>query len=272
MIKTTLLTLSVAFGLGLAVGWSGKQLLSSLNQAQLTIDKTNSHTLNHLAIIMDGNRRWAKKHSLMPWLGHKEGVNAIKESVTFCVEHKIPMLSLYAFSLENFKRSEKELEYLFNVMVEEGTKLHAELVEKKVRVRFLGDRRRFPAKVLPIIKQLEQDTATGDKLTVNLLFCYGGRQEIIDGVKTMVSKIKAGTLTEAAIDEQTFDTCLWTAGVPQPDLIIRTGGAQRLSNFFLYQAGYSELYFTDTYWPDITKKELTQALSYFQQTRRLFGS
>ncbi len=228
--------------------------------------------IQHLAIIMDGNRRWAKKRNLIPWLGHSKGIPAVKITVEFCIEQKIPYLSLYAFSLENLHRSRQELDHLFALMAEETEKLHDQFIKENIRVRFIGNRALFPAQLTESINRLEQDTRENTRLIINIMFCYGGRQEIIDGIKTAVRAIQEGIITPEKLTAEVFKHYLWTGDIPDPELIIRTGGCHRLSNFMTYQSIYSELYFTSTYWPDIQKKELLQALDYYASCQRNFGS
>ncbi len=229
--------------------------------------------ITHLACIMDGNRRWAKKRGLTPWLGHREGVKAVERTIDFCLERKIKHLSLYTFSIENFNRSEKEKNFLFNILINEIKNYVIELARKKnIRIRFIGDRALFPRQLIPVIEKMEQETVNNTTLIVYVLFCYGGRQELVAAVKTIVADVKSGKIDQNDISEQLIAQSLWMNDVPDPDIILRTGGAQRLSNFLLYRAAYSELFFTDTFWPDITDKELTQAVEYFQQCRRNFGA
>jgi undecaprenyl diphosphate synthase len=227
--------------------------------------------IRHLACIMDGNRRWAKKQGLLPWYGHREGMEAVRTVIDFCIEKKIQFLSLYTFSLENFKRPGQEKRYLFNYLAKQAEKEIPQFVEKGVNVRFVGDRNYFPESVLSVCERAESKTAHCKRLYLNLLFCYGAQQELIAGIKTIVRAIKAGTLTEDDINEERFNQYLWTGAIPAPDLIIRTGGVQRLSNFLLYQAAYSELYFLDCMWPELTKEHLEKTISSFDQSKRNFG-
>ena len=227
--------------------------------------------IKHLACIMDGNRRWAKQKGWLPWVGHRQGAQAVKCVVDFCLRKKISYLSLYTFSIENFKRPEQELEYLFNMMLEEADNMLAHYQKHGVRVRFLGDRSLFPARVLPVIERIEQHTMHLTQLNLNFLFCYGGRQEIVGGIKQIIAKVKAGELSEDQLDDELFEHYLWTSGMPEPDMIIRTGGAKRLSNFLIYQSAYSEFYFLDCLWPELTEQHLEEALVFFEDTQRNFG-
>jgi len=227
--------------------------------------------IQHLACIMDGNRRWAKKRGWLPWYGHREGIQASKRVMNFCIAKKIPYLSLYTFSTENLKRSELEKDFLFTTLVHEA---HAELQmlkEQGIRIQFIGDRTLFPQSVVAMCDKVEQETALGNALCVNLLFCYGARQEIMHAIKKVVQDVQHGAYTEQDITEDYFKQQLWAGNMPDPDMIIRTGGMHRLSNFLLYQAAYSELYFLDCLWPEIQIKDLEKALDYFNACQRNFG-
>lgn len=229
------------------------------------------HMIKHIAFIMDGNRRWAVKQGLAAVRGHAQGVESVRRVVEFCLKKGITYVSLYAFSLENFKRSEEEKSFLFGLIVKEAAKGVAEFVEQGVRVRFLGDRSLFPKSVLPSCETLEKETAHLNKLTVNFLFCYGGRQEIVAGVKAVIHKVQKGELAEDEINEDMFGRELWCGNQLDPDLIVRTGGEQRLSNFLLYQSAYSELMFLDCFWPDISDLDLEHVYDAFVARKRRFG-
>jgi len=227
--------------------------------------------IKHIAFIMDGNRRWATRRGLAKINGHKEGAETVKKVINFFLERKIPYVSLYTFSLENFKRSEIEKAFLFRLLVKESEGMLAECIEKEVRIKFIGDRSTFPKKVLPSCKKLEHETAGFSKLTVNFLFCYGGRQEIVDGVRQIAKKVQAGELAQDDITEDIFQQTLWSSESPEPDLIVRTGGQLRLSNFLLYQAAYSEFCFIDCMWPDLNEKHLDQIVFNYENRKRNFG-
>lgn len=220
---------------------------------------------------MDGNRRWARQKGWLPWIGHRQGVQAVKLVVDFCLQKNIPYLSLYTFSIENFKRSPQELEYLFDMMLEESDSMLAQYQELGVRVRFLGQRSLFPAKIMPVIERIEQGTMHLCSLNLNFLFCYGGRQEIMGGIKQIIAKVQAGQLNPDELTDELFEQYLWTSGMPEPDMILRTGGVKRLSNFLLYQSAYAELYFLDCLWPELTEQHLEKAMSFFQDTQRNYG-
>ena len=229
--------------------------------------------IQHLACIMDGNRRWAKKQGLLLAGGASEGLNKIAVAVDFCLAHKIPYLSLYAFSIENFKRSEYEKQVLFDFLAKHGKKQADDMFAKNVRIRFVGDRSLFPAHVISVIDYSEKTTASCTQLVLNLLFCYGGRQEILAAVNQLVEeKCANGTAITTTITDKDFRKHLWFGDIPDPDLIIRTGFMHRLSSFMIYQSAYSELYFADCLWPDITEKQLEAAVTYFNECKRNFGT
>lgn len=223
--------------------------------------------MNHLACIMDGNRRWASARSLMPWRGHQEGVEAVRRVISFALEHSISYVTLYAFSLENFKRSAEEKNFLFSLMVDKSLQEVASLKQQGIKVQFVGDKEQFPALASKSCATIEQETAHCDRLTLFILFCYGGRQEMVAACKSIAQQ----QVDPATLNEQTIKHFLWSADVPDIDLIIRTGGLRRMSNFLQYQSAYSELYFLDTLWPDITTNDLEKALDYFNRCKRNFG-
>jgi len=220
---------------------------------------------------MDGNRRWARQQGWIPWRGHREGLEAAKRAMSFCIEKNIPYLSLYTFSIENFKRPEDEKHFSFNVLLNEVYKQVDELKQKGIKVKFIGDRNLFPKNVLDVATKVERETETGDKLQVNLLFCYGARQELLSGIKAIAHKLKQGAIKEEDLSEKILEQHLWTHGIPEPEIIVRTGGVKRLSNFLLYQAAYSEFYFLDCYWPELQHEHLEGAINFLEQTKRNFG-
>ncbi len=220
---------------------------------------------------MDGNRRWAMRQGLTSWLGHKNGLDAVQRVIDFCLAQHIPYLSLYAFSIENLQRSQDEQRYLFEVLAQEALQDIETFKRKKLRIRFIGDRTLFPASVMPVCEKIEYETASGNALQVNFLLCYGGQQEIVAATKRIAVEVAQGSLQLADITPEVFAKFLWTSDMPLPDLIIRTGGQQRLSNFLLFQCAYSELYFLDCLWPDISLTDLEAARIYFDTCRKNFG-
>lgn len=228
--------------------------------------------IKHLACIMDGNRRWAKKQNRVPWYGHKEGVEAVKRVVRFCLEQQISYLSLYTFSLENFRRSPIEQQFLFKLLVEEAERGIDEFIQNEIGIQFVGDRTLFPQEVIPACQMIEEKTAHLNKLKLNFLFCYGARQEIVSSIKTVITDVQEGRLQTQELTEELFQQYLWTGAMPEPDLIIRTGGFKRLSNFLLYQSAYSEFCFLDCLWPELTTQHLQEAVAEFVACRRNFGT
>lgn len=227
--------------------------------------------IKHLAFVMDGNRRWAKKHGLLPWYGHREGVDALKRVINFCLEKQIAYASFYTLSIENLKRPEEEKHYLFELIMKEAESQMGVFLSNGARVRFIGDRTLFPASILPICERIEQETAHLTTINLNFLFCYGARQEIVGSIKELVKQVQAGNIKQEDISDELFSDMLWTRGIPEPDLIVRTGGVQRLSNFLLYQAAYSEFYFLDCLWPEITTDHLESALGHLTNCQRNLG-
>ena len=229
--------------------------------------------IKHLACITSGNRVWAKRQGMLPWMGYKHGVDAFGRTIEFCLEKKIPYLTLYLFSIENIKkRPETEQRYLFEVLVHERfEEMVRDAREKGVKIQFLGDRSMFPKTVLAAFEKAEHDTQDLKNLTVNFLFCYGAQQEMVHAAKLIAHKVKTGQLQEDEITTDVFAQNLWTAGIPDPDLIIRVDGETRLSNFLLYQAAYAELYFTDCMWPAVNHEHLEKALQHYNKVKRNFG-
>ena len=229
--------------------------------------------IQHLGIIMDGNRRWAKRNGFKPWIGHKKGVDPVKMTLEYCLEHKIPHLTLYTFSLENFNRPQQELDYLFNILAKEiSQKELQDIFERGIRVRFIGDRARFPAQLIDTINDIEEKTANNTALTLNLLFCYGGQQEIVVAAQRLARRCRDGEIDPQDITPQVFQEQLWLGDGPSPDLIIRTAGDQRLSNFLTWASAYSELAFLPCFWPDLTEKLLHETISNFYTRKRTFGT
>ncbi|HBS48484.1 TPA: di-trans,poly-cis-decaprenylcistransferase [Candidatus Dependentiae bacterium] len=227
--------------------------------------------MQHLAMIMDGNRRWAKANKLQVFKGHEKGAEAIKTAVNFCLKENIPYLSLYTFSLENFNRSEEEKNYLFSILAKRLRERLPYFIENEVRVRFIGERSFFPQQTLEFINEAETKTANFNKLNLNFLFCYGSRQEILNATQIIAHKVKNNELDPKDITAKMFESNFWMAGVPDPEIIIRTGGENRLSNFLIYQGAYSELMPLDICWPEISENILLQCKERFDSIKRNFG-
>lgn len=221
---------------------------------------------------MDGNRRWARSRSLPPWVGHERGVQPLKDVIACCIEHKIPYLSVYAFSTENFKRPHEEQQYLFNTIAQRLVHDELpELMEQGVRVNIIGDQTQFPDALRNDITYVHDQTANNTALTLNILFCYSGRHDIAQATRSISTSYARGEITYEDINTHTISRHLMTRDIPDPDLVIRTGHRQRISNFLLYQMAYSEIYFIPQYWPDITKQDILHVLQQFSTTNRTFG-
>ncbi len=228
--------------------------------------------INHLALIMDGNRRWAKKRLLKPWIGHKQGTQTVKAVIEYCLKKSIKHLSLYTFSLENFKRSQLEQKYLFDLIVSYSEEFLSQLINQNIKVLFIGMRSLFPQSTQQTCSSIEEKTQSGTALTVYILFGYGGKQEVVEAVKLIAQEAAKNKIDYKALTENTLKSYLLTQALPDVDLVIRTGGHKRLSNFLPFQTAYSELYFTDTLWPDLTISEVDQAIEQFYQEQRNFGA
>lgn len=225
----------------------------------------------HVAIIMDGNGRWAKKNGLPRIGGHKRGLESVRTVVKSCADKGIPYLTLFAFSSENWRRPPAEVNLLMdlfaNALENKARKLH----ENQVRLRILGDTSRFSSKIRMLIQRAETLTRDNSKLNLTVAANYGGRWDIAQACRQVANKIEAGELQADKLDEQVLASHLSTHFLPEPDLFIRTGGEQRISNFLLWQLAYSELYFTDTLWPEFDAVAFDQALASFTRRQRRFG-
>ena len=226
----------------------------------------------HVGFIMDGNRRHAEKRGELPWEGHRLGSDTVEALVGWGREIGVRTMTLYAFSTENFHRAEDEVEMLMSLFAKRLTSLAADdrILENRVRVRVLGRTEMLPAPVLNAIRLVEAATADFDGSRLNFCIAYGGRQEILDAFQAILGKVERGELAREDIDEDVFGQHLYTGG-DDPDLIIRTGGEARLSNFLLYQAAYSELFFTDVHFPSFRKIDFLRVIRAYQQRKRRFG-
>ncbi len=225
----------------------------------------------HVAVIMDGNGRWAQKRLLNRIVGHEEGANSVREVVRCCRKLGIPYLTLYSFSKENWQRPEAEVKGLWNLLKRFMKSELPELIDKQIRLVHLGDSEGIPADVLIELHQTMEQTAAFDKLVVCLALNYGGRQEITRAAKRFAADVLAQKVVLDDLDPDLFSTYLFTDQIPDPDLVIRTGGEHRISNFLLWQLAYAELYVTDTLWPDFREDDLMEALRDYQGRERRFG-
>ncbi|HQO57328.1 MAG TPA: isoprenyl transferase [Candidatus Omnitrophota bacterium] len=226
----------------------------------------------HIAIIMDGNGRWARSKNLPRFRGHMEGVKRIEEISAAANDFGIEVLTVFAFSTENWQRPKKEVTMLINMLSTVLTKRLDRLVAGNIRLRFMGKREGIPSAVLKTVDRAMDKTRRNTGLILNLAFNYGARQEIVDAFKHLAAEVQKGRLSLADLDESLIGKALYTFDLPDPDLLIRTSGEQRISNFLLWQLSYAELYFTNVFWPDFTKKELEKALREFQKRERRFGN
>ncbi len=226
---------------------------------------------NHIAIIMDGNGRWAQKRGLPRVVGHRNGVESLRDIVKICNEIKIPVLTVYAFSTENWKRPKEEVDALMNLLVEYVYKEIDELDKNKVQVRTIGRIHKLPAECQKAAAFARDRTADNDGLVFNLALNYGGRSELVDTTRAIAKKVASGQLTPEDVDEQLISSHLYTAGLPEPDLLIRPSGDYRISNFLLWQLAYTEFWFSDVMWPDFRRVDLLQAIYDYQNRERRFG-
>lgn len=241
---------------------SEKRLLSLIDKEQLP---------RHVAIIMDGNGRWAEVRSLPRIAGHREGIQSVRDIVTTSRELGIYALTIYAFSLENWQRPHEEIKELMTLLKEYLRKELPTLVKNGIRFRTIGRIRRLPEDVISQIEETESATQKNDKMVLSIALSYGGRSEIIDAIQKILEDCRLGILNPEKVDETYMNQYLSTAGLPDPDLMIRTSGEARISNFLLWQMAYTELYFTKTLWPDFRRRNFLQALLDFQRRERRFG-
>lgn len=231
-----------------------------------------SETLpRHLAIIMDGNGRWAKGMGRPRALGHEEGAKMVKRIVKSCAEKGIEYLTLFAFSTENWLRPKKEVNTLMRILVKSLRSELQTLVENDIQLRTIGDTKNLPEVVQSELEEVVTQTKSNTRMVLTLALSYGSRQEIAIAVQEISAKVKKGLISPSDIDEKLINSHLYTCFMPEVDLLIRTSGEYRLSNFMLWQCAYAELYFTDTYWPDFDAKELDKALASYQKRERRFG-
>lgn len=233
------------------------------------LDRTNLP--RHVAIIMDGNGRWAQKRGLPRTTGHKYGVEALRKIIKACVEYKIHLLTVYAFSTENWKRPKSEVSILMSLIVEYLRKELNELHRENVCIRPMGNIQDLPEEPRKELMKAAELTRENTTLIFNVALNYGGRREIVDAVREVAEKVKAKEIEPFEITEETLSSHLYTAGQPDPDLLIRPSGELRISNFLLWQLAYAEFYYTGVYWPDFNKLEFLKALVEFQKRNRRYG-
>lgn len=229
----------------------------------------------HIAIILDGNRRWASEKALNPWFGHEKGAEKVDQLLDWCLKLGVKSITLYAFSTENFRRSKNEVEEIMRIAQEQFRKILTDerIHKNKIHVKVIGRLSLLPKDLQQLILDVEKATQGYDDHFLNLALAYGGRAEIVDAAKKIANKVHEGKLSPEEIDEQVFEKYLYTSHMSKqdPDLIIRTSGEERLSGFLLWQSAYSELCFLDAYWPGFRFIDLLRAVRTFQKRRRRFG-
>jgi len=225
----------------------------------------------HVAVIMDGNGRWAKRQGLPRFIGHKHGVDALKDLLRCCKDWGIGALTAYAFSTENWKRPQEEVDFLMTLFQRVLRQELREMLEENVQIKFVGNLEALPPVLQAEISRSMEETKDNRAIRFTVATNYGGRQEILQACQAIAEQVKQGLLQPDEIDEATFERHLYTAGICDPDLLIRTSGEMRISNFLLWQMAYAEIYITETLWPDFDRAEFYRALSAYQQRERRFG-
>ena len=228
----------------------------------------------HIGIIMDGNGRWAKQRNLPRYKGHIEGAKTFRKIGEFAADIGVKCLTFYAFSTENWKRPQEEVNAimeLFREYLREADERSGENEEKGITLRFIGDKSGIPEDIAALMNHIENISSDKSKVVLNIAINYGGRHEIASAVRTIAEKVKNGEMKPSDIDENMISDYLYTKGMPDPDLIIRPSGECRLSNFLTYQSAYSELWFSDVLWPDFTEEDFVRALREFERRNRRFG-
>lgn len=234
-------------------------------------DLDPAKTPTHVAVIMDGNGRWAKKKGMMRIFGHKNGVRAVRETVEAAAEIGVKYLTLYAFSTENWSRPQDEVNGLMELLVESTRSEMETLMKNSIRLQAIGDLQSLPKTTRENLEGAIRQTAGNTRMTLVLALSYSARWEIVHAAKELARQVEKGSLRADDINEETFKTVLSTSDIPDPELMIRTSGEQRISNYLLWQLAYAELYFTDTLWPDFRKDDFFKAVFDFQHRERRFG-
>lgn len=225
----------------------------------------------HIAIIMDGNGRWAKKKGFLRTIGHENGVKSVRTTISECAAMGIKNLTLYAFSTENWSRPRFEVEKLMEILVKSLKKELPTFTKNNIKLNAIGDLTLLPQKVQKTLQEVIDSTKDNNHMTLTLALSYGSRAELINAVKEISFKVKNNLISEADIDESVINNHLYTSDLPDVDLLVRTSGEQRISNFLLWQIAYAELYFTEVLWPDFTEEELYKAILTYQNRERRFG-
>jgi undecaprenyl diphosphate synthase len=226
---------------------------------------------HHIAIIPDGNGRWAKKRGMPRSVGHREGSMTLKKIVIYCSKIGVKYLTIYAFSTENWKRPQSEVDALMSLLLEFLRNAEKELDGSNVRIKVIGDIKGLPDELQKEIIRVEKLTGVNDGLNLNIALNYGSRIEMLNAVKEIAKKVKENKLSIDKIDEKVFEDYLYTSGIPDPDLLIRTSGEQRISNYLLWQCAYTEFWFTNELWPDVNESHIAEAIKAFEKRNRRYG-
>ncbi|MBW4423766.1 MAG: isoprenyl transferase [Nostoc desertorum CM1-VF14] len=237
----------------------------------LPTDLKREQLPQHVAVIMDGNGRWAKRQGLPRIMGHKRGVDALKDLLRCCQDWGIQALTAYAFSTENWKRPQEEVDFLMTLFQRVLRQELREMIEENVQIKFVGNLQALPRSLQQEISRSMEETKDNRGIRFSVATNYGGRQEILQACQAIAKLVQQGLLQPDEINEQVFESHLYTAGITDPDLLIRTSGEMRLSNFLLWQMAYGEIYITDALWPDFDRAEFHRALCAYQQRERRFG-
>ena len=241
--------------------------METITKEENIIEVVKETNLQHVAIIMDGNRRWAKEKGLPTAMGHKKGVDALKETLRACDDYGIKYLTVYAFSTENWNRKKEEVDFLMDLFCQTLKTETQEMHKKNVVINFIGDLEKLAPKLQEILNNSRELTKNNTGVHLQIAFNYGSRNEIVQAVKNIVKK----GISEEEVTEELISNELYTTGTPNPDLLIRTGGEMRISNYLLWQIAYSEFYVTQKFWPEFGKNALAEAVLEFKNRQRRFG-
>ncbi len=245
--------------------------METITKDQEIIDIVKNTNLQHIAIIMDGNRRWAKEKNLPSAFGHKKGVDALKAAMRACDDFGVKYLTVYAFSTENWNRKKEEVDFLMNLLGETIRNELKEMHENGVVINFIGDLTKLGTKLQEILAHAVEVTKNNTGVRLQIAFNYGSRDEIVHAAKSIAQKVQTGEIKVEDITEELISKNLYTKDIPDPDLLIRTGGEMRVSNYLLWQIAYSEFLVTKTFWPEFDKNALADAITEFNRRQRRYG-
>ncbi len=246
--------------------------METISKEQEIIDIVKETNLQHIAVIMDGNRRWAKEKNLPSAFGHKKGVDSLKAAMRACDDFGIKYLTVYAFSTENWNRKKEEVDFLMNLLGETIKNELKEMHENGVVINFIGDLTKLNPKLQEILAHAVEVTKNNSGVRLQIAFNYGSRDEIVHAAKILAEKVKSGEISSEDITEEMISANLYTKAIPDPDLLIRTGGEMRVSNYLLWQIAYSEFLVTKIYWPEFDKNALAEAILEFKNRQRRYGA